>query len=606
MNSRSGGIRRIYRHVDILNRNNIDAYVLHKEEGFKISDMPNVPIRYIDQVNFSAKDVIVIPEGYPNVMYQLRNSKARRFSIALNWDYIFNDMAPDMDWRDFNIERALVVSPYIQKFIQWSMGIPVSLISDSIDSELYFGAAKKEKKVVYLESKSQDIVVLKRILKSRNSSYVDEIKWVGLSQLTQEEYAAQIRGASIFLNLSKAEGIVHSSLEAMRSNTLVAGYTSISGRDHFVQGDGFNSVIVETGDYVQLSYKIESYLKDILNEQTNKWRPILRRARKLTDKFTPENEEKDLISFWKKFHVHQTVDKVEKVSLILPSFNRCHTLIKNLECLENQTFPINKMEVIIVDDHSTDSSWDMLKNYDGPLDLICEKNPFGAPDKYGYISCQNHGLSLSKNELCIFLDDDLLPIPTLVEEHVKTHNDWLLKGEEVVCRGWRTEEHDFDDLYRYSLEEDSQFNWKLRYYIENENDICPNMCAGNNISLLRYNAEKVGGFGDDFYRYGQDLRVPSKCSKFLKMRCVANVNAYGSHRPDSRDSGTKSGRVYDIVERVPENKVLCILKVIDNLHPIEKKDLIIKLIQEALNICKYELPENQEIYQIVESIEVPG
>ena len=78
MNSRSGGIRRIYRHVDILNRNNIDAYVLHKEEGFKISDMPNVPIRYIDQVNFSAKDVIVIPEGVSQCDVSVKELKSSK------------------------------------------------------------------------------------------------------------------------------------------------------------------------------------------------------------------------------------------------------------------------------------------------------------------------------------------------------------------------------------------------------------------------------------------------------------------------------------------------------------------------------------------------
>lgn len=36
-NAKIGGIKQLYRHVDVLNRNGFKAYILHSEKGFRCS-----------------------------------------------------------------------------------------------------------------------------------------------------------------------------------------------------------------------------------------------------------------------------------------------------------------------------------------------------------------------------------------------------------------------------------------------------------------------------------------------------------------------------------------------------------------------------------------
>ncbi|MEN8193109.1 MAG: glycosyltransferase [Bacteroidota bacterium] len=49
------------------------------------------------------------------------------------------------------------------------------------------------------------------------------------------------------------------------------------------------------------------------------------------------------------------------VSVIIPFRNESETIIENLRCLENQNYPIDKFEVIYIDDGSTDDSLEKLK-----------------------------------------------------------------------------------------------------------------------------------------------------------------------------------------------------------------------------------------------------
>lgn len=297
------------------------------------------------------------------------------------------------------------------------------------------------------------------------------------------------------------------------------------------------------------------------------------------------------------------MNRIRTVSVIITTFNRYHTLKKNIACLEGQTYPREQFEVIIVDDHSTDATWGFLKAYAGPLALDCYVNPEGSTERYGYISCNNIGLERACNELCIFLDSDLLPEKHLIEEHVKTHNEWRDRGEGVVCRGWRTEDYGIDELSAYDHDTDKDYDWKLRYYIDNADNIVPEMCIGNNFSVLRKNAVAVGGFDQDRCTYGQDLRVPLKCHHLLGLRVVANVSAYGSHRPLPGDAPSKnSTKTYSRTPKAPVAKVNCLVTLAGFYMKLEKPRKAAAAFLEAEDIVKREMRGNPSVLDQLDRI----
>lgn len=113
------------------------------------------------------------------------------------------------------------------------------------------------------------------------------------------------------------------------------------------------------------------------------------------------------------------------VSIILPTYNRLPRLQKVLAGLAAQTYPLANMEVVIVSDGSTDGTNTFLQAYVAPLRVrpLVQAN-------LGPAAARNLGLQVAQGELVIFLDDDVVPEPQLVAEHVNTHRHQ--QGDVVV------------------------------------------------------------------------------------------------------------------------------------------------------------------------------
>lgn len=98
------------------------------------------------------------------------------------------------------------------------------------------------------------------------------------------------------------------------------------------------------------------------------------------------------------------------VSIIIPNFNRGDLIRETLESIQSQTF--HSWECLIVDDGSTDKSFEIIREFekrDSRIRLIKrDRNPKGAP------ACRNIGIEHSRGEFILFLDsDDLLEYSNL-------------------------------------------------------------------------------------------------------------------------------------------------------------------------------------------------
>ena len=113
-----------------------------------------------------------------------------------------------------------------------------------------------------------------------------------------------------------------------------------------------------------------------------------------------------------------------KVSVIVPVFNASKHLSKTLDSIANQT--LKELEIICIDDGSTDNSPEILKNYadkDKRLIVISQKNQ-------GVSAARNAGLSIAKGKYIQFVDsDDILKgeaIQKLYEKAQETNADITL------------------------------------------------------------------------------------------------------------------------------------------------------------------------------------
>lgn len=104
-----------------------------------------------------------------------------------------------------------------------------------------------------------------------------------------------------------------------------------------------------------------------------------------------------------------------KASIIIPTLNKLPRLKLTLMSLENQDYPIDDFEVIIVDDSSTDGSEEYLMNFDTKL-----KHTYLRNDKsLGRAGARNKGAEYANNEILIFIDDDVLLPTRFISKHIE-------------------------------------------------------------------------------------------------------------------------------------------------------------------------------------------
>ena len=104
------------------------------------------------------------------------------------------------------------------------------------------------------------------------------------------------------------------------------------------------------------------------------------------------------------------VELMVKISVIVPVYNTEKYLRECLDSIVNQTF--EDIEIICINDGSTDNSLDILKEYeksDKRLSVVCQPNS-------GLSITRNHGIKLARGDYIYFIDsDDYLELTALEE-----------------------------------------------------------------------------------------------------------------------------------------------------------------------------------------------
>lgn len=98
------------------------------------------------------------------------------------------------------------------------------------------------------------------------------------------------------------------------------------------------------------------------------------------------------------------------VSVIIPTFNRWSYLRQTIDSVLEQTY--SNIEIIVVDDGSTDETSDCLQSYGDRIRVISQANRGGTV-------ARNVGIAAAKGDYLTFLDHDDLMLPKKLERQVK-------------------------------------------------------------------------------------------------------------------------------------------------------------------------------------------
>lgn len=125
-----------------------------------------------------------------------------------------------------------------------------------------------------------------------------------------------------------------------------------------------------------------------------------------------------------------------RLTVVIPTYNRVDRLRRVLTALAGQAAR-EPFEVVVVSDGSTDGTDEYLASDALPIDVTAVSQANSGP-----AVARNRGIETAGGDLIVFIDDDLVPSPTMLAEHLAAHDSL---GDDVVVIGPMTDppDHDF-------------------------------------------------------------------------------------------------------------------------------------------------------------------
>jgi glycosyltransferase involved in cell wall biosynthesis len=184
---------------------------------------------------------------------------------------------------------------------------------------------------------------------------------------------------------------------------------------------------------------------------------------------------------------------VLKISVVIPTLNRADLLAKVIDRIENQTLPRDRYQVLVVDNGSSDETLAILQQ----KSRVYSNLKAFSQMKRGAAATRNLGIKNAQGEIVLFIDDDILAPPELIEAHLNYHQHY--RRASIIGRVTTSWKDSRDPFLRY-LRERGIFNpysitggpMDFSYY------------HTGNVSTSRMLLAEAGGFNEDFFIYGME------------------------------------------------------------------------------------------------------
>ena len=232
----------------------------------------------------------------------------------------------------------------------------------------------------------------------------------------------------------------------------------------------------------------------------------------------------------------------QMVSVIIPTYNRANLLPRSIESVLNQTY--KNIELIIVDDKSTDNSLSIIKKYlkkDGRVKLIQHNK------NYGGSIARNTGIKNSKGKYIAFQDSDDEWLPNKLELQIQE----LLENKKIDVVSCGVIYHNQDSKIVGQFIPSKKGNNLFEKMIVKE------IVPGTQSVLIKKSClEKVGGF--DVTPANQDYILYIKLAKekyFFSFIDKPLVNVYLQKKSiTSNLEGRITGR-FNIINKIKKYKL---------------------------------------------------
>ena len=337
-NTHAGGVRVIYRHVDLLTRNGRKAFVVHERRGFRDTWFENetpvlawsrerhrahrlfvrraarriqkgsrraprmtVPLQLRQPSSFeiTTNDVVVVPEVFGPRLADIAPGVPKVIFVQNAYEmfsgYFEHHRSIQPPYPHPEIIAALAISEDTRRIVDYTFsGIKSHRVRWSLNASYYRFSGEKLNQIAFMPRKnSEDAERVLMILASRGS--LDDYRVRAIDNVDERQVAECLRESLVFLSLGRHEGLPLPPAEAMACGAIVVGYDGFGGREYMLPEFTFP---VGPGNILEFSLTLESVLALQRENPGELRRRAIQAAAFVAQTYSPAREEEELLAAW--------------------------------------------------------------------------------------------------------------------------------------------------------------------------------------------------------------------------------------------------------------------------------------------------------------------
>jgi len=268
----SGGVKVIYKHVEVLNSLGVESYVW-------LPANPDFDCNWFDQKaplipthNLNPKtDFLIIPEIWASLYVSLLKGMGFKVGIFVQNCYLTH---VNLNSNNKNAvleayaaaDLMLSISNDTSRYLVEILGVPQSKIvlqRYHVDRSL-FCPTNKDRVITFMPRKMKDHSA--RVVSAIDRTLPPGWSLLPLDQLSERQVASALSRSMLFLAFSEFEGLPVPPVEAALSGNIVIGYHGQGGREYWRRP---NFIEIDQGDIQGFVFEVLDALQEIVSGQIN-------------------------------------------------------------------------------------------------------------------------------------------------------------------------------------------------------------------------------------------------------------------------------------------------------------------------------------------------
>jgi len=239
----TGGVAVLRSIADTLAEAGREAFLVPRETGQAYLDGAIAPVVPWDELRLAPGDLWLVPEGWPNALLPGLKASARCLVYVQNWAYLFSGLPAGATWQGLGAS-FLAVSDPVRRFIADSLGADAPVLRPGINLSRFAAPTAKPKgppRIAFMPRKNKALAdqIRDAFDARRAAAGLRPAQWLAVENMSQDEVAAALASAHVFLATGFPEGCPLPPLEAMASGCLCAGFGGYGGHDYMRQAGDF-------------------------------------------------------------------------------------------------------------------------------------------------------------------------------------------------------------------------------------------------------------------------------------------------------------------------------------------------------------------------------